>query len=149
MISTRPLAELPAQPSAGILLDESELESSATCCTSDTAARPSQARQDPSSGIPDPSCDLEANVESQRGLVSDFRIVPICGSPELNHQSHRILHDKRATDVEEVQSRIGPARQFRREILGQDRITEDSSSADRRHHVLPCGLTMSLRFGFT
>ena len=55
------------------------------CCTSETVAHSSQARQDPSSSTPDPSCDLKPNVESKRGLVSDFRIVPIRVRPELNH----------------------------------------------------------------
>ena len=73
----------------------------------------SQTLQDPGSSPPNCSRDLEADVESKRGLVSDLRIVPICGGPELNHQAHHILHDKRAADVEDIQRRIGSTRQFR------------------------------------
>jgi hypothetical protein len=46
---------------------------------------PSEARYAPSWIKPDRSRDLKADVESKRGLISDLRIVPICGSPELNH----------------------------------------------------------------
>ena len=59
--------------------------------------------------------------------------MPIYGSPELNYDPRPILRDKLTTDVEEVQSRIDPTRQFLREIFGQDRVTEDSSSTDCRY----------------
>jgi hypothetical protein len=36
-------------------------------------------------GKPDASHDLKPYVESKRCLVSDFRVVPIYGNPELNY----------------------------------------------------------------
>jgi hypothetical protein len=72
------------------------------------AAHCSQACQDPCLSKPNRSRDLEANIESKGGMVSDLRIVPIRWSPELNHYARHTLHHKRTANMEEVQSRTGP-----------------------------------------
>lgn len=75
--------------------------------------------------------DLKAYVASKRSLVRDLRIVTFYGSPELYHHSHHILHEKRTTNVKEVECRIGSTRQFSGEIFGQGRVAENGSSTDR------------------
>ena len=56
------------------------------------SCRCSQACQDPCLSKPNRSRDLEANIESKGGMVSDLRIVPIRWSPELNHYARHTLH---------------------------------------------------------
>src|SRR5689334_19669932 len=98
-----------------------------------SAGHPSKAAHEQNRVKPDTSCDLNANVESERGLLSDIRVVPFHRSPELDHQAGHVLHRKRATDVEEIKRRICPAREFLWKILGQRRVAQDGPGAGSCH----------------
>lgn len=96
-------------------------------------ARPRRAQKDPGKPKPDPRRDLESHIESKSSLIGDLGIMPRLGRPVLEHGAGRVLQDKGSTDMEKIQQPVGAPGKFFRKIVGDDRVTQNGSRADRRH----------------
>ena len=82
---------------------------------------------------PNPSRDLEDNVESESGLVGHFGIMSGLRDPLLHNEAGRILYREGGSDVKQVQRPIGSTGQLLREKIGQNRVTQHGCRTGRRH----------------
>src|SRR5436190_19906722 len=66
---------------------------------------------------PDQGHDLQRNIDAECNLVRRCGVVSVVRRPLLEDQADRILQDKSATEMEDIQRTIGPSRKLLREIL--------------------------------
>lgn len=100
----------------------------------DAAGIPLKVEVNPRQRKPDPSGELNREIESTGSLIGDCGIVSRLRCPLLDHDAGRVLHRECRSDVEQIQRSVGAPGQLLRKILGQNSIAEHGSRTDRRHN---------------